>query len=141
MGYSSSDTPFNALGKTGGEQSHTLLTTEIPSHLHSVDPPATASGNNSANHTHTVDPASFNATIGISQWTSNPGSWVAGGNMAVYSGSTNIAINVPSTTSGNNSASHTHTTDIAAFNSANTGGDAAHNVLDPYVTMNYIIKY
>lgn len=34
VGYDSSDTDFNAIGKTGGEKSHTLTTAEMPSHSH-----------------------------------------------------------------------------------------------------------
>src|SRR5574344_1515595 len=34
VGYSSSDTAFDAVGKTGGEKTHTLDTTEIPPHSH-----------------------------------------------------------------------------------------------------------
>ncbi len=47
------------------------------------------------------------------------------------------------TATGGVSANHTHTTtvDIAAFNSASTGGGGAHNNLQPYIVLNYIIKH
>ena len=35
VGYASSDTDFNAVGNTGGEKTHKLTTTEMPSHGHS----------------------------------------------------------------------------------------------------------
>jgi microcystin-dependent protein len=36
VGYNSGDSNFNALGKTGGEATHTLSTNEMPSHSHNV---------------------------------------------------------------------------------------------------------
>lgn len=35
VGYASSDTDFDTVGKTGGEKTHKLTTTEMPSHGHS----------------------------------------------------------------------------------------------------------
>lgn len=36
VGYDSDDTDFSTAGNEGGEKKHTLLTTEIPSHTHTV---------------------------------------------------------------------------------------------------------
>ena len=50
VGYDANDSDFNAAEKTGGSKTHTLLTTEMPSHTHSVG--AHSHGLNS--HTHSV---------------------------------------------------------------------------------------
>lgn len=36
MGYDSGDSDYNAIGKTGGEATHALVTAEIPSHTHTA---------------------------------------------------------------------------------------------------------
>ena len=85
VGYDSTQTEFNALGKTGGEKTHTLSTTEMPSH----------------SHTQSLGGA-------ISTVANVTGSYVVG--------------------NANSSAV------------SSTGGGEAHNNLQPYVAVNYIIK-
>ncbi len=122
-------TEFLDLGTVGGEKKHTLTVAELPSHYHVVDPPSTVSGGQTANHTHTS------------------GNYASGGNTIGYSPSAAYPHgdanywnwNNPSR-SGYFSADHAHYTDIAAFNSATTGTDTAHNVLQPYLTFNFLIK-
>jgi microcystin-dependent protein len=86
VGYKSGDSNFGTVGQVGGEEEHTLVVTEIPSHTHTVN------GDTNAPHTPY-------AGFGHQAQSSSP---------------------VDSTGS--------------------TGGDGAHNNLQPYVTMNYIIK-
>jgi microcystin-dependent protein len=55
VGRDSSQTEFDTLGETGGAKTHTLTEAQMPSHLHSVDPPSAnfTSGNESVDHSHT----------------------------------------------------------------------------------------
>ena len=91
----STDTEFNALGKTGGEKSHKLTTTEMPVHAHSFNSGAD--------------------TYGFARMSAQANQYLAG------SGSTRIK--------------EDYTT------IANAGGDGNHNNIQPYNTVNYIIKF
>lgn len=51
VGVDVNDTDFNTILKTGGEKKHTLTVSETPSHTHNF---SATSGNQSANHTHSV---------------------------------------------------------------------------------------
>lgn len=86
VGYDGSNSNFNAIGKTGGEETHTLSTSETPSHTHTV----------------AVNTA---GTPG----TATPGAGTSSSFSSITSGA--------------------------------TGGGAAHNNLQPYNTINFIIKY
>lgn len=156
----------NTLGTTGGTQTHTLATTEIPAHLHSIDPPITTSSDQSQSHLHSVDPPltntgymSANASHNHNTfYNSDPRAGSLGGDMIAYGSDSNMAwrtvypgaattdtnhyhsVDIAAFNSANANQGHTHTTNIAAFDSANTGGGGAHNNMQPTMLMNYIIK-
>lgn len=102
------------LGASGGSESHTLSSAQIPSHTH------TGSTNTIADHTHGGIVTGTGSVTNITN--------TAGG--SATAGSVN--------TSGSTAAggSHTHTVTV----NANTGGDGAHNNTQPTIVLNYIIK-
>jgi microcystin-dependent protein len=45
-----------ALSATGGAESVVIASGNLPTHVHSIDPPNTTSGNDNTEHTHSIDP-------------------------------------------------------------------------------------
>ena len=107
VGIDTNDSDFNTIGKTGGEKTHKLTTTEIPKHNHGQH---TAQGNT---HFHYQAIAYANGVFSMT------GTETASPTGTPYtSGGDRLNFNY----------SHTH---------ENVGGDGAHNNLQPYEVISY----
>lgn len=130
-------------GSTGGEESHTILDTETPSHLHNI-PQHTHANTISAttpelSHTISTQP-SFTYT-GLKTTTSTG----SGSSGSAYSGrsSVNMTSSTAVAITAHASAACTVSggiTDCPTFNTESTGGGVAHNNMMPYLAVTYIIK-
>jgi microcystin-dependent protein len=116
VGLDSGQTEFDALAEIGGAKTVTLTEAQIPSHTHVLSG-STASDT----HNHTIP-----------NRTTVPGgtsgnffeSWSSGG----------------STSRTHRTSDDSHSHGVGTLVAANTGGGGAHDNLQPYIVMNYIIK-
>ena len=131
VGELSGDAEFRNVGgrNLATAKTHTLSTAELASHTHTInhDHAAFTSGNDSPDHSHST-------------------TWAYG---AVHNPNGGYAIGAATTvywyagfSSGGASTRHQHSIDVPAFSgsSGSEGLNTAHNNLQPYLTLNYIIK-
>jgi microcystin-dependent protein len=141
VGYKSTDTDFDALGETGGAKTVTLTSAQsgVPAHTHSVSSSGAhthTTGNQSASHSHAYANTLYGGTV------SGSGAYLnlqTGGSEGWRHAANNFS-------TGNQSASHTHSISSSGAHthttSDNTTANAseAHSNLQPYITLNFIIK-
>jgi microcystin-dependent protein len=137
-GIDKNNSKFNELGKTGGSKTHNLTLNQMPRHTH-IQNEHTHTQNS---HAHTQDSHNHGVSIG---W--NPSGWEAanfglGGfgsftnTVAVTGGwdigSTGVAPAIQNNTATNNPTTATN---------QNAGGSQSHNNIQPYIVMNYVIRF
>jgi microcystin-dependent protein len=110
VGLDATQTEFDVLNDQGGAKTHTLITAEMPQHNH------TGTTASSGNHAHNYQDHPRNPSV---TYASGSG------------GQDRTAVADQTDTAG----AHTHT-----FTTGNTGSGSAHNNLQPYIVLNYIIK-
>jgi microcystin-dependent protein len=122
VGLDSAQTEFDVLAETGGAKTHTLTTAQMPVHTHTQNA-----------HTHTQD-AHNHAITPIYQTVDEAAGF---GLTAASPGFTDrVYVNGTALNSGNTTATNQNAT--ATNNNAGSGD--AHNNLQPYLVINYIIK-
>lgn len=153
VGLDSGQTEFDALGETGGTKTHTLTESEMPSHTHTQN----AHNHTQNQHRHSIDHnhASFTTASGGSHThvlnRSTNGVYSSSGSGIQFQGTAYTGDTVLSTNSN-----HAHTIDVPNFTgnsgystptnndttatNESTGDDVAHNNLQPYMALNYIMK-
>jgi microcystin-dependent protein len=122
------------LGATGGEATHTLSTSEMPAHSHS-DSGHSHSDNG---HSHGVTDPTHVHGMGIGAGLATGVPYVASGSST--SGSTNNSGCMRNVATGVTVNSGNASIAASTANLTNTGGGVAHNNLQPYIALNYIIK-
>lgn len=125
VGFQSGDPDFGTMAQVGGAKTHTLVTGEIPAHSHGLTDPTHAHGLTDPGHTHGRNFALGGADTGS-------GSIITDGQR--------VAVD---RTVANNSAATGATVNAAStgITSGSAGGGGAHNNIQPYMVMKYIIKY
>lgn len=163
VGLDGTQTEFNQLGETGGQNSVTLTTDQIPSHVHT----GPSHQHTLSNHTHTInhDHAAFTSgsdshshSIDLESTSTTAHTHYSSGNSDSVAGTPSSGGGPAADTGIVNSDSHTHSIDVPSFsgssgapstnlteasgttNGGATGGGLAHTNLQPYIVMNYIIK-
>lgn len=121
-GVDASQAEFDLVGKKGGVKKHTLTASEIPAHAHVIP-----------EHGHA---AAVHGSGDLPAQMSNDGGTGTGTQAARRGTDTGSAAGIRGT-------SHAHGITVynqGAYWSQNTGGGASHQNLQPYISLNHIIK-
>lgn len=141
VGYHYADAAFDVLGETGGEKMHILVTAEMPTHTHVQN-----------SHSHTVSASAYSAGehshfikwyVGSEKYISLSSSGSgdsSAGYQTGYSGGTVYHEAMKAAPSGGHSHGLNVSLGASTAVSQSVGAGAAHNNLQPYVVLNYIIK-
>jgi len=114
------DTEFNVLGEIGGAKTATLSVAQMPSHTHTQD-----------SHNHTQNTHEHGIYLGTTQ--------LAFGNTTATAGSAYGGMYGPASNGFKASGAVATNQDTTATNQS-AGSGQAHDNLQPYIVLNYIIK-
>ena len=166
-GLDSSQSEFDTIGKTGGVKSVTLTVSNMPAHTHTT--PAhthtastsglsagsagdhghtiTASTDSTGAHTHTTTPSTGTKDNTTTGGTANRLTTATDTFVTNYSTTSSGAHSHSVTATASNAGSHTHSVsgtvsidNSGSGTSGSNGSGSAVNTLNPYITMNHIIR-
>ena len=138
MGLSSSHT----LASNGGEETHALQASEMPAHTHTIPQHTHAHTivmkTPSLSHTISTQPAfNYNKPNGTAGTQSGNGQAYNGTSSTTASLGTNVAVTAHA---ASNCTMGGSITDCNAFDSGNNGSGSAHQNMQPFLTLYYIIS-
>ncbi|BAY64994.1 phage tail collar domain-conataing protein [Calothrix brevissima NIES-22] len=130
------------LGQSGGQETVTLSTSQIPSHTHGINDPGHSHSINDPGHTHGVYDPGHSHKVRVNR-NDGTGNYIADSNGGHQFLVTN---EFEALTSGTNIGIYGSGTGIS-LNAANSGitvnaqgGNGSHENMPPYLVMNYMIK-
>ena len=131
----------DALGSSGGEESHVLTVAELPQHSHTV--PQHGHGNTitatTPKFTHSITQPAFNYSApnsGRGDSASKNTKSYMGTSTATASRTTNAEVSAHGASACTMSGG---VSNCNAFNTSSTGSDTAHNNMQPFTALNFII--
>lgn len=133
VGVDAGQAEFNVLGETGGAKTHTLTSGEMPAHGHSGTTGVENQGHQHGGNTNGVGDHLHSIAMSDAGGLGGGGTLVRkGGTGGENTGS--AGAHAHSFVTDGENASHDHNVTVG-----NTGGGGAHNNLQPYIAVNYII--
>ena len=137
VGQDAAQGEFNTIGEAGGAKEHTLTVTEMPVHTHTQNTHTHLASTDAAG-AHRHNSPTF--TRRSSYDGNGDGLAADNGSGAFAQGYTTGRYNVPDQIPSDGAHTHPVTVTAATATNQNTGGGGAHNNLQPYLVLNYIIR-
>lgn len=157
VGKDFAQTEFDTLGETGGTKTHTLTTAELPSHTHANSLTGTTSfASTGHRHAYAIRQIEYyadaqvgpsgTANLGAYNW--QTGTWATWSHPVDYvtttvnnvTGQTTVQTWISQTNGVTNTAADRGETASVGLSNASVGSGSAHNNLQPYIVLNYMIK-